>query len=133
MSATEGKGRGTKKYLDLYHRLRALSEIDPESADSCWLWKGVLRGRTKNYPRMNIWADGVHRSIAVHRAALVIAEIDGDWECFWPLYQLYLLAGFEADHRRCNNPRCVNGDHLKWETKEDHLALTLARRRVNSR
>lgn len=131
-------GPFVKKYLDLYHRLRALSEIDPEDPDACWLWKGVLRGRTKNYPRINVrTVEGGHRQLSAHRLSLVVREIleagGEDWDLIWPLYHLYLVAEFEADHSTCNNPRCINDAHLVWRTKEEHLALTIERRRKRVR
>ncbi len=125
-------GAFVRKYLDLYHRLRGLSRIDLEDPDACWLWTSTVRGRTKNYPMINVRIDGHHRQLAAHRVALVAREIvdhGGDWDLLGPLLHLYSLAGFEADHE-CNNPSCVNSDHLVWRTKKAHLALTLERRRL---
>lgn len=127
-------GAFVKKYLDLYHRLRGLSAIDPEDPDPCWLWTSTLRGRTGNYPMINMRVEGSHRQLAAHRVALVVREImergGEDWDLFWPLYLMYSVAGFEADHSECNNPKCVNGDHLVWRTREEHLELTISRRRA---
>lgn len=123
-------GAFVKKYLDLYHRLRALSSIDPADPDACWLWTSTVRGRTGNYPMINVRVEGSHRQLAAHRVALVAREVmenGGDWDLFWPLYLFYSVAGFEADHE-CNTPLCVNSCHLVWRTHEEHLALTLARR-----
>ena len=57
-----------------------------------------------------------------------IMDNGADWDLFWPLYLSYSTAGFEADHE-CNNPLCVNSCHLVWRTQEEHLELTLQRRR----
>lgn len=119
---------GLFKYLTLYHRLLALSEQEAENPNSCWLWRGAKQGRTANYPKINVWTGGKTRTLAAHRVSLVVSEIDGQWDLFWDLYKLYSIAGFEADHV-CNNPSCINPDHLEWKTEAEHLALTLARRR----
>lgn len=120
---------GLTKYLSLYHRLIALSQQEPDNPNSCWVWKGPLKGRQSNYPKINVWAGGKTRTLSAHRVALVVAELDGDWSVFWDLYHLYSVAMFEADHE-CNNPCCINPDHLFWRTQEDHRRVTLERRRA---
>lgn len=128
-------GAFTKKYLDLYHRLRGLSTIDLEDPDSCWTWNSTLRGRTNTYPRINLRIEGEHRQLSAHRVSLIVAEIleaGEDWDLLWPLYLFYSIAGFEADHN-CNNPKCVNSSHLTWRTREEHLELTLGRRKAKTR
>lgn len=128
-------GAFVRKYLDLYHRLRGLSKVDNEDPDACWLWTSTTRGRTGNYPMINVRVDGQHRQLAAHRVSLVAKEImdnGGDWDLFGPLYELYSIAGFEADHSECNRPLCVNCSHLVWREKEEHRALTIQRRRMRN-
>lgn len=135
MSATKACGCDTVKvgglfrYLNLYHRLLALTESDPENPNSCWLWKGATKGRNSLYPKMNVWCGGKTRTLAAHRVALVVMELDGEWDLFWDLYQAYSIAGFEADHSpHCESPLCVNPEHLQWLDAEEHRRVTVERR-----
>ena len=106
-----------KRYVGLYSRLVRLT-YDPESNVGCWGWRGLVRGR---YPRFNIRTpDGKHKQIRAHRAMAVLFEIGDETECFWDLYYLYSLAGFEGDHLCEGNPLCINPDHLQLLHKEEH-------------
>lgn len=120
------------KYRNIAQRLRANAH---RMRCGCLLWKGPKRGRTGDYPMFNVRMNGQHRQIAAHRAALVAAEIranrGGRWDLFGALYELYSIAGFEADHSGdCHSPSCINAKHLVWREKDDHLRVTIERRKA---
>ena len=75
---------------------------------------------------MNLWRDGKSFTVKPHRAILVLYELEGQPEFFWPLYELYSIAKFEADHLCFNNPMCINPDHLQWLTAEENTAKRCA-------
>lgn len=103
------------------------SDIDAVNPDSCWLWRGARRGRTGEYPQINVYVGGKARSLPAHRVSLVSHEVGAEMEVFYDLYLLYGFAGFEADHE-CNNPLCVNPGHLQWLSEREHRRITVERR-----
>ena len=104
-------------HAGLYKRLIA-NIAEPCNDQACWVWIGRTRRR---YPATNIREGGRHISIQVHRAVLVLTELEGEHELFWPLYEAYSVAGFDADHLCFCSPRCINPDHLQWLPKEEHV------------
>lgn len=54
---------------------------------------------------------------------LVLMELEGEWEWFGFLYEMYSASGLEADHSdECTSPLCINPDHLQWLTRPENLA-----------
>lgn len=124
--------RGGSRYRSLRQRLRALTVRRKRGLNTpCWEWCSVKRGRTGNYPRVNLWAEGQARQLAAHRLSKVVSEIGRarDEHLALALYDLYKVAGFELDHE-CENPCCVRPSHLTWRDHDDHLELTVQRRRA---
>jgi hypothetical protein len=79
--------------------LQRIGEIDH---NGCWIWKGNLTGRDR---RAYIWWKGGTRV-----AARVLYEY---------IHRIELPAEIHVLHR-CDNPKCVNPDHLYLGTSKDN-------------
>jgi hypothetical protein len=93
---------------------RFFSKIN--KTDSCWLWTGT-RQRRNGIPRYGFITKGRHGEgqMSAHRASWVIhyGEIpDGLYVC-----------------HRCDNPPCVNPDHLFLGTALDNMSDMFAKGR----
>jgi hypothetical protein len=85
-----------------------------EKTDGCWLWTGVVKG----------WYGRIRRG----RAA------DGDVGAHRFSYELHcgpIPSGMFVCHR-CDNPRCVNPDHLFVGTQRDNMRDKIKKHRGNN-
>jgi hypothetical protein len=105
-------------HADFFARL-VRNTAEPINDQACWLWTA---SHSKRYPRMCVRVNGKNFTIKPHRAMLVILEVGAEHHLFWPLYELYSIAEFEADHHCFNSPMCINPDHLQWLTEEENSA-----------
>lgn len=90
-----------------------------EPSCGCWLWGGEVR-RT-GYGAVAIWGPKKNRRF-VWRRRLAAHRVS---------YELHvgpIPDGVELDHR-CRNRGCVNPDHLQPLTHDEHVAVTVERRR----
>lgn len=97
----------TKDYKRFWERVTL-----PEDSNNCWLWKGSL---THNgYGRLP-WRDTTLRA---HRFAYEMA-----YECDIPTRMLVLHG--------CDNPSCVNPNHLFLGTQKDNIDDMFTKKRAN--
>ena len=83
-----------------------------QKTNTCWLWKGAVRGRYGNF-----WFNG--RDTCAHRASYM-------------LFVGPILPGFLVTHK-CDNPLCVNPHHLVLGTMSDNILDAVRKGRHNSK
>ena len=80
-----------------------------KTSSGCWLWLSTLEKSSGGYGRYSIWVPETQkvRGLAAHRVS-------------------YELTNGELDkglvlHHTCDNPACVNPDHLEPITQGEHV------------
>ena len=95
-------------------RLQRLSTIDPDTG--CWNWTSSTRN---NYGRLIVGSrtDGTRKSVSAHRLS---------YETFVGT----IPDGMVVCHK-CDNPKCINPDHLFVGTRQDNVDDREAKNRNN--
>lgn len=86
---------------------RMIQHIEINKISGCWEWAG---SKWKGYGRMIIGSrtDGTRRSVSAHRVS-------------YELKYGEIPHGMEVCHK-CDNPCCINPDHLFIGTKQDNAS-----------
>lgn len=82
-----------------------------QKTDSCWLWSAAVRRSDEGYGAF--WLNGKH--VPAHRVALELTV--------GPISQNSVVA------HKCDNPRCVNPDHLFVTDQAGNMADKVAKKR----
>jgi len=118
-----GDPRGKAWWSELTPEERFWTKTDRRTKNECWPWTGSRRGR-KPHQYGCVW-DGTYRpngspnQIGAHRFAyeLLIGPVPD---------------GLEVCHH-CDNPLCVNPDHLYAGTHSQNMQDIISRGRANNR
>ena len=88
----------------IYQRL--IRNIKINKTNGCWEWQGSKRN---GYGRMIIGSrtDGTRKTVSTHRLS-------------YELHYGEIPQGMEICHK-CNNPCCINPDHLFAGTRQDNI------------
>lgn len=98
--------------LNKYTSLEDLLNSTIRTDNGCFEWQG---GKVKGYGRIRFQK----KSIGVHRLALIFATNLEPKD----LYALH----------SCDNPACINPEHLRWGTQADNMADSISRNRFSDR
>ncbi len=87
-----------------------------DRSDNCWLWTGATN--SNGYGRFEIWRRGKRCRHLAHRLALALSGVE-------------LTPGILARHT-CDNPRCVNPNHLLLGSQVDNMRDARERNRMDT-
>jgi hypothetical protein len=90
-----------KPYRDLHERLMANSTThEDQNENGCWTWVAGTKGRNKPYGKLNVYRGGKVVTVAAHRESAA-------------LFMGVVLAPSDTVDHLCENPMCINPDHME--------------------
>jgi hypothetical protein len=95
-------------------QMRLLRNSVLDERTGCWVWIGK-HNRKGGYPTLNMRIAGKHQTFYAHRVSYAVFRED-------------IRYGMSIDHM-CENPSCINPDHLRQVTVTENSKLRWARRK----
>ena len=88
-------------------------KVDVRSPDECWNWKGALG--SSGYAQFRLWIGGKRKNFSGSRVAYSYAV--------GPIPDRLLAC------HKCDNPKCVNPNHIFLGTQSDNITDMAAKKR----